>query len=152
MRRWVILGLTGGLTVALAGSLWAAPGMVDVPVLREPVARGQVLTAAHLTSLAVPTNQVFASTVTTADEAVGQVTVRPLLAGVPLNRLQLRVPPAIARGSTVTFVFARGGVELTGQGQALEDGAVGGSIKIANPATRTTLVGTVQPNQTVTIN
>lgn len=125
---------------------------VTVPVLKESLTKGTTILAEHLTEKTIPTSQAFASTVMTPDALIGQQLVRPLGAGMPINRLHVRVAPAVSRNQAVTLVYRRGGVELTGRATAMEDGQTGQSIRIVNPATRSTLIGTVAANGTVEMN
>lgn len=125
---------------------------VTVPVLKESLTKGTIILAEHLTEKTIPTSQAFASTVMTSDALIGQQLVRPLGAGMPINRLHVRVAPAVSRNQAVTLVYRRGGVELTGRATAMEDGQTGQSIRIVNPATRSTLIGTVAANGTVEMN
>ena len=127
-------------------------GMVMVPVFKEPLPKGTTITADHLTEKEIPASQAFTSTITSAADLIGQQTLRPLNAGVAINRLHVRVAPAVSRNQLVTLVYRRGGIELTGRAQALEDGQPGQSIRIVNPATRSTLVGTVAAGGTVEVN
>lgn len=129
-----------------------AAATVSVPVLKQPVQKGETITADNLTTLEIPAQQAFASTIASADELAGQQAVRPLGAGQPINRLHVRVAPMVARNQSVTFTFKRGGIELSGSGQALEDGQLGQSIRVINPATRSTILGTVTGNAAVAIN
>jgi len=126
--------------------------MTSIPVPATTLAKGAIVQAADLTSRTLPGSQVFVSTVQQADQAVGQQTTRALPAGVPISTLHLRTPPVVNRGNAVDFIFARGGVQLQGSGQALEDGVAGQQIRLLNTATRTTLVGVVQPNGQVLVN
>ena len=116
------------------------------------LAKGTIVQAADLTSRTLPGSQVFVSTVQSPAQAIGQQTTRALPAGVPISTLHLRTPPLVNRGNAVDFIFARGGVQLQGSGQALEDGVAGQQIRLLNTATRTTLVGVVQPNGQVLVN
>ncbi len=129
-----------------------AADTVMVPVLKEALPKGTTIMAEHLTEKAIPASQAFASTVMSASGLIGQQTLRPLAAGVAINRLHVRVAPAISRNQLVTLVYRRGGIELTGRAQALEDGQPGQSIRIVNPSTRSTLVGTVSAGGTVEVN
>lgn len=150
-----------GVTLLLVG-LWAAwpawaeaPArgtVVAIPVLKAPIEKGTVLSADMLTTAEVPVREVFASTFTQAADVLGQQAVRPLAAGEPLNRLHLRVAPVVARGSAVTVSFSRGGVQLSGVGQALEDGRMGQSIRVLNTSSRATVVGVVSGPATVSVN
>lgn len=122
-----------------------------IPVLTSSVAKGTAITADMLTQQAVPTSQVFASTITAPQALVGQQTTRALMAGQPINRLHVRAVPLVARESAVTVLYERGSVTLTGRADALEDGQLGQSIRVRNPASRTTLVATVSGPGTVTV-
>jgi len=133
-------------------AVWAQGAVVPVPVLKAALERGATITADNLTTAPFPAGEVYASTVGDAAQLVGLQAVRALPAGRPINRLHVRVAPAVARNQAVTLSYARGGVQLTGHGQALEDGALGQSIKVLNPATRATLVGTVRAAGVVGVN
>jgi flagella basal body P-ring formation protein FlgA len=137
----------------LAGTAFATPAEpISIPVLATPLAKGAVVQEANLTSRTLPSSQVFVSTVQTAEQVVGLQTTRSLPAGTPLSTLHLRVPPLVNRGHVVEFIIQRGVVSLKGSGQALEDGAAGQQIRLMNPQTRATLVGTVQANGQVLVN
>jgi flagella basal body P-ring formation protein FlgA len=135
-------------------ALQAAPQVatIAVPVLKESLPKGSTIMAEHLTEKAIPTSQAFVSTIMSTDELIGQQTLRPLQAGTAINRLHVRVAPAISRNQLVTLVYRRGGIELTGRAQALEDGQTGQSIRIINPTTRSTITGTVAADGSVIIN
>jgi flagella basal body P-ring formation protein FlgA len=144
-------------TIALISVLplaaWAAAaGSVSIPVLKSAAMKGQPITADDIVMQDVSASQVFPSTITDPAQLTGMEAVRNLDAFQPINRLHVRVSPVIARGSTVTIRFVKGGVELTSKGQAMEDGRLGQSIRVLNPSSRTTLVGTVQPNGVVEID
>lgn len=130
----------------------ATTGQVAVPVLKQAVGKGETISADNLTTLSIPVAQAYPSTVKVADELIGQQAVRPLVAGQPVNRMQVRVAPSVSRNQTVSIVYRHGGVELTGRGQALEDGQVGQNIRVINPATRSTIVGTIAEGGIVNIN
>lgn len=125
---------------------------VQVPVLKQPLQRGQTITADNITMVGMPASKVFASTITSSNELVGQQTVRPLEAGKAVNKLHVRVAPMISRNQMVTLVYRKGGIELSGSAQALEDGQQGQTIRIVNPSTRSTLTGTVMSDSTVHVN
>ncbi len=49
------------------------------------------------------------------------------------------------------MLFNRPGIQLVGQGMALESGSEGKAIKVMNPESRTTLVAVITAPGTVTI-
>lgn len=137
---------------ALSAASFAQAAMVAVPVLKSPLQKGALITEDNLATTQLPQNQVYASTITQADQLAGLTTVRPLPAGQPINRLHVKATAAVNRNDMVDIRYTRGAVELTVKGQALEDGQIGQTIKVINPATRTTLAGTVRENGVVEIN
>ncbi len=137
---------------ALASPISTAQSEVQVPVLKQPLQRGQTITADNITMVSVPASKVYASTITSAAELTGQQTVRPLPAGEAVNKLHVRIAPLISRNQMVTLVYRKGGIELSGTAQALEDGQQGQSIRVVNPATRSTLTGTVTADGVVEMN
>jgi flagella basal body P-ring formation protein FlgA len=129
-----------------------AAKIATVPVLKQAVQKGETITAENITMQQIPASQAFASTITDANELAGQQAIRPLIAGAPVNRLHVRVAPVISRNQSVTFIYRKGGVELSGRGQSLDDGQVGQSVRIINTATRSTIIGTVNADGTVEMN
>lgn len=123
-----------------------------VAVLKEPIQKGETIVADNVTTRNIPSSQAFASTIGSVNELIGQQAIRPLAASAPINRLHVRVAPSVMRNQAVTLVFKRGGIELTGRGQALEDGKLGQSIRVINPTTRTTIVGTIAEGGVVEVN
>ena len=143
--------LFAATAMALPLAAWADEYR-SVPVLKQPVSRGEIIRPENVATTEVPASQVYASTVTEGEALAGMQAQRMLPAGQPLSKLHVRVPPAVARSQAVTLRYVKGGIELTGSGQALEDGALGQSIKVTNPATRTSLMGTVSAAGIVDIN
>lgn len=145
--------ITAMLAAAMPLAVWAAvPANVQVPVLKEAIQKGQLITADDIALKDVSASQVFASTITESAQLENMQATRSLPADEPVNRLHVKVAPAIERGAAVTLRFAKGGIELTSKGQALEEGKLGQSIRVLNPATRATLVGVVQPQGVVQVN
>lgn len=130
----------------------AAKAMATVPVLKQPVQKGDIITPDNIITTEIPSAQVYVSTIDNIDELSGQQAVRSLPAGAAINRLHVRVAPMISRNEGVNMVFNRGGVELSARGQALEDGQRGESIRVMNPSTRSTILGTITAAGTVEIN
>lgn len=125
---------------------------VAVPVLKQAIQKGETITADNVTLLEIPASQAFASTVVDSAALVGQQAQRPLAAGAPVNRLHVRVAPAVTRNQSVTIMYRKGGIELSGRGQAMEDGQIGQSIRVVNPSTRSTVIGTIAEGGIVEVN
>lgn len=147
---WLVI-IAFGLPTLLFAEQSAEVPTTTIPVLTSSVAKGTTLTADLITQQPVPASQIFASTITTPQALVGQQTTRALTAGQPINRLHVRAVPLVARESAVTVLYERGSVTLSGRADALEDGQLGQSIRVRNPASRTTLVAIVSGPGTVTV-
>ncbi|PZP38924.1 MAG: flagella basal body P-ring formation protein FlgA [Pseudomonas fluorescens] len=133
-------------------ALPAANNMVSVPVLKQPVQKGETIQADNVMMQEIPTSQAFASTITSMDELVGQQAVRPLGAATPVNRLHVKVAALVSRNQLVIMIYRKGGIELSGRAQALEDGQAGQTIRLINPATRSSITGTVTRDGSVEVN
>jgi flagella basal body P-ring formation protein FlgA len=71
-----------------------------------------------------------------AAEAVGLQLRHQLSAGQPLIKTELTQPSMVQKGARVLMQFDSPGISLTGQGQALETGAIGERIRVLNPTSR----------------
>lgn len=65
-------------------------------------------------------------------QAWGRQAVRAIPAGTPLRQSDLVRPAVVRRGDRVTLTLDAGGLTLTAQGRALEDGAAGEVIRVEN--------------------
>ena len=128
-------------SLMLAGSASAAT--MGLPVLSQNIATGERIDTSILTSKEIDTAKVYASTLTEAAQLEGMQATRPLRAGEPINRLHIKPVVDVSRNSLVSLVYRKPGMELTGNGQALEDGKIGQTIRVMNPDTRATVVGVV---------
>jgi flagella basal body P-ring formation protein FlgA len=82
-------------------------------------------------------------TVTDLKEPIGALTLTQVTAGLPLTRSQFRRPPALIRGQNVTVRMGDGGWDVSIKGVAQESGMIGDLVKVLNPNTKKTVVGTV---------
>ncbi len=69
-------------------------------------------------------------------EVVGMKLRRSLRAGLPLQRSMLSAPLVIKRGDKVSIRAAGGGLDVRMQGEALEAGAHGDTIRVRNLSSR----------------
>lgn len=143
------------LVILAAGSnVWAAEDTTDtvqVPVLVAPVQTGDRIEDRDIVMKEVPAGTVFAGTVKDREVLLAMQAKRPLPADKPVNRLHVEPATDIARNSVVTLLYKRPGLELSGSGQALENGRIGDSIRVMNNGSRATLTGVVVDAGTVEI-
>jgi flagella basal body P-ring formation protein FlgA len=116
-------------TVASAGRV---EERVEVAVLSRPVARGATIRAEDVALQDVPARSLGADALQREEELVGKVAARPLPAGRAVRARDLVASLSVRRGEPVTMVFARGGLELTGVGTALDQGREGDMVRVEN--------------------
>jgi len=129
MFRLVIF--VSALLIALPA--FADPGM-RVVVPNRDIARGETIAEADLAYGTIPSTNVFSGVVTSMDALKGMEARRMLRAGEIVRSDDVRHPVVIAKGTIVTMTFEAPGVTLTASGRAMNEGGVGDTITVQNPA------------------
>ncbi len=117
--------------------------MVELPVLARPVAPGETIAAQDIESLKLRAERIGADTITDRRELVGKTPRRALRAHEPLHAADVQAPIVVHKGDLVTIVLETPSLRLTAQGKALEDGALGAAIRIANTKSNRVIDATV---------
>ncbi|GAB4141563.1 MAG: hypothetical protein Tsb0016_09270 [Sphingomonadales bacterium] len=121
----------------------AASETVRVPVLAHNVGPNEVVQESDLIWQAVPRFQVRADIVTQPEDIIGLAPRRAQRAGKALRRVEFAPPIAVKKGSYVTMMLRHGALLLTTQGRALEQGAVGDTIRVVNIDSNNTIPGEI---------
>jgi flagella basal body P-ring formation protein FlgA len=121
---------------------------IQLPVLNRTVAHGDVIAAADITFVTLRETELRPNLIRDPDQMVGmtpkQQTLRP---GQAVIASELQRPLAVARGAIVTMVLSHGGMALTAQGRAIDQGSLGEVIRVSNTHSNLTVEGTVDgPN------
>lgn len=124
------------LSTRIGGS---AETMIEVPVLTTRLPSGAVLRPQDLRLAKVGANQVKGDTPPQASALIGMMLRRSLAAGQPLKPDDLTRPPVVARDSVVRVVLDMRGLSVSGQGFAMDAGAIGDRIRLRNPTSRAIL-------------
>lgn len=124
---------------------------VSLPVLNHAVGPGAVIAAGDLDTIKVERDHVGADTATDAQQMIGKSPRRPLEAGIPVRLGDLALPVLVHKGELVTIELTTASLELTAQGTALEDGAGGALVRIANTKSNRVIDATVTAPGTVTV-
>ncbi|MFE1601290.1 flagellar basal body P-ring formation chaperone FlgA [Methylobacterium sp. ID0610] len=117
--------------------------MTQVAVLTRPLARGETVGAADVTTQRRVRDAAAADAPADMAALVGQVAQRPLPAGQPLRSGDLVRPDLVQRGDTVTILYEGSGVSLALRGQAKEGGPLGAVVAVVNPVSKKVLQATV---------
>jgi flagella basal body P-ring formation protein FlgA len=120
----------------LFGLAVIAPAFADTARIVVPahdIARGAVLSESDLAYLSVPASSIYPGAITDPSVLEGLETRRVLHAGEGLRLSDVRHPVLVAKGATVTMIFAAPGIELTAIGRAMSEGGLGETVVVQNP-------------------
>lgn len=139
----IIAANPGRPTVQRARIAGRAYKVLRVPVPSRPFAPGETIAKNDVDWIEMRAERVQPSIVVDADGLVGKTTRRGLRAGMPVNHRDVMRPVLVAKNSLVTMVLNGARMTLTAQGKALEDGAQGDTIRIANTRSKQTVEAVV---------
>ena len=105
--------------------------LVKVPTLKHAMAPGETIRAGDVAFLRLRADRV-GDVVAELGELVGRTPRHPLRAHEPLRAGDIQVPIVVHKGDLVTVFLETPLMRLSAQGKALEDGAMGAAIRIAN--------------------
>ncbi len=128
-ERFTAVAAAGAASVPLSG---LAARMIEVPTVAVRLNRGEVVRAKDLRPTKVRAGGLNADAVTAEGEIVGKAVRRTVSAGEILRAADLQNPIAIERGALVTMTIQTPFMTLTTQGKALDEGALGDTIRVLN--------------------
>ncbi|MGC9418342.1 MAG: flagellar basal body P-ring formation chaperone FlgA [Rhodovulum sp.] len=131
----------------LAALAAAAPAPAEMLVATRTI-RGQTILGPGDIAVAEGT---MPGALTDPAEAVGQEARVNLYAGRPIRAGDIGPPAIIERNQIVTLIYRNGPVNIAADARALDRGGVGDALKVMNLASRTTVIGFVAPDGTVTV-
>lgn len=119
-----------------------------VAVPSHGMAIGDVFGANDLTEIKLPRDRISPDAVTSAQALIGKAARRILSTNEIVRAGDIADPVVVHKGDLVTIKLASSRMELTAQGKALDDGAMGASIRILNTQSNRTIEAAVAgPNQ-----
>lgn len=133
------------MRAALIFILFGAQAQADSLVATRLIAAKSLVTAADFTSVAAD----IPDALTDPAMAIGQQALVMITPGRALRTTDLGPPIVVSRNQTVTLRYASGPLVVDVAGRALGPGAVGQAIKVLNLSSKTTVTGTIAPDQTV---
>lgn len=122
-----------------------------VVVSSRSLAKGELISAGDVYLQEMETSRLAAGYLTSLDEVVGMVVRRKIPMGTPLTKSLLDNKILIQRSDTVNIVVNVGGVEISAEGQALQDGREGQTIRVKNLVSGRILTGRVIDETTVRV-
>jgi flagellar basal body P-ring formation protein FlgA len=123
---------------------------LELPVPRVTLYPGDAIGEDQLTERAFIAHTVARSTIHEAREGViGKVARRTLLPGQPIPLNGVRDPYLVTQGKNAVVVFEEGGLTITANAMALQNGGIGDFVTLRNVDSGTVIKGTVAPDGTV---
>ena len=123
---------------------------VTIAVPAHAMSMGDVFSPADVTEAKLPRERVASDAITNPQLLVGKAARRILRAGETVRAGDIAEPVVVHKGDLVTIALNTAGMQLTAQGKAVEDGAMGASIRITNTQSSRVIDAVVAgPNQVV---
>lgn len=135
-------------SVRLTGTLQR---MVDIPVLNEALAQGDIINEHDIHLIEVRESSLKDDMIIKSEDLVGMTPRRMITAGTPINTIDVESPRMVTRGDLVTLVFTDGSLLLTAQGKALQHGAKGDTIRVVNTSSNKTIQAEVTGTKEATV-
>lgn len=136
-------------TVVLQGYI---DKMVDVPVLKNVMKRGEVISETDIETIRIPLKEVGRAILIKGEDIIGhRVRSGQCPAFQPLYNHQLEVVHHVAKGNIVSMIVHVHGVEITGKGKALESGQLNDVIRVENIDSHKVVLAQVTGEKTVEV-
>jgi len=125
--------------------------MAQIPVPKRLISAGETIVAEDLEWQSVHLARLSGNSLTDAEQLIGRMAKRPLKAGQILRQSDVVVSPAIRKNDLIRLVVKSGQMTLSVQGKALQDAALGQTIRVVNVNSNRQLSGTVIDAGTVAV-
>ncbi len=112
---------------------------LDIPVLTHRMSPGDKITEADVDWMRVPATRVSQNIIDDKSDLIGFTPRRSLRPGEPVRSSDIEAPRLVEKGSTVAITYRLANMSLSTRGRALEDGALGESIRVVNPRSHRTI-------------
>ena len=154
--------MLGQVQLRIAGIVMAAVALIfatsvraedlDLPVPRVTIYPGDTLADDQLVERAFIAHTVARSTVhATRQSLIGKDARRTLLPGQPIPVGSVRDPYAVLQGKAALVVFEDGGLTITTNAMALQNGNIGDVVSLRNIDSGTVIKGTVAPDGSIRV-
>ncbi len=126
-------------------------GTSQVTIAAHAIVAGSVLTAADLRAEQRDVSELPGGYMDDPAGAVGLTAARPISGGAVITNQLLLGAKAVQRGQTVTLIADAGGMSVSMQGRALNDGMINQRVKVENLSSGKIVEGIARSQQVVEI-
>ena len=123
-----------------------------VPTLKTRTFAGDVITESDIIVQKLPASRVRKNTLMKAQDIIGRSPLRTISAGRSIRQDEIRQLPVVAKGNQVSMTYQMNNLHINALGEALEEGAVGDTIRIRNLTSNKVVHGTVEDKGTVRVS
>ena len=135
--------------IAFAGK---AKVFIQIPVAARDLKAGQIITPDDILTKRVPQESVRGNDPAGKEDLIGKEIKKSVRSGQPVTLNDVRAQVMVAKGKIVTLNFSKGGIMLSTQGKALENGGLGDTVRVMNTQSKSVVQGTVTGPETVSIH
>jgi len=146
----VISGPVGSASEKRVTYTGRATEVIEIPVLVQPLTRGQTFKTRFLETRKFPARRVNSKIITQAADLIGMAARRSLRPNSPIRLSDVEKPRIVKKNTLVSVVYKVGTLNITFRGRALEDGALGETISVLNSRSRRTIQTIITAPNTVT--
>lgn len=112
---------------------------LEIPVLTRRISPGDKIAETDLQWLRLPATRVSQNIIDSANDLIGFTPKRTLRPGEPLRAGDIEAPRLVEKGAIVSITYTFGRMNLSSRARALEEGALGSTIKVLNERSHRTI-------------
>ena len=153
-QRWALwLAAILAAWACASSARMASAQELELPVPRAVIYPGDVVSDELLVARAFIAHTVARATIHEAREGlVGKVARRTLLPGQPIPLTAIRDPYLVTQGKTAMVVFEHGGLTITMNALALQNGGLGDVVTLRNLDSGAVIKGAVAPDGSIRLD
>lgn len=135
--------------IAFAGKVRV---FIRIPVAARDLKAGQIITPDDVLTKRVSQESVRENDPAAKEDLIGKEVKKAVRSGQQITQKDVRAQVMVAKGKIVTLNFVKGGIMLSAQGKALENGGLGDTVRVMNTQSKSVVQGTVTGPETVSIH
>ena len=140
--------LSEKLETKVSGNYYEA---IKLPVVVAKISKNELISEEKIEYKKLRNNRRYEDYLTDKLEIVGNVAMRNLTIGFPINKRDIAKGELVKRNSEVKIVYNKGAIFLESLGQAVSEGGIGSQIKVKNLESGKILIGKVIDSRTVRV-
>lgn len=109
---------------------------IELPVLKRQIRSGDVISENDLQLRNFPLSATRSDVVTDLSSLIGKSPVRTISMNRPIRGQEIAMPSVVKKNDLVKMTYKSGGMLISDNGQAMEDGAQGSLINVRNVASK----------------